>query len=100
MSKQLLTTAEVLVHFNLDLPLLLACDASPYGIGAVLLHQLPVGLECPIAFVSHSLTEVKCKYSQIEREAFACAFGVIKLHKYLQSVSHYRQTTSHSVSLQ
>lgn len=50
-SKQILTSAViglVLVHFILDLPLLLACDASSYCIGAVLSHQLPGGLEHPI----------------------------------------------------
>lgn len=82
-SKQLLTSAEVLVHFDPELPLLLACDASSYGIGAVLSHQLPDGSERPIAFVSRSLTEVERKYSQIEREALACVFGVTRFHKYL-----------------
>ena len=32
-AKTLSTSANVLVHFDPDLPLLLACDASSYGIG-------------------------------------------------------------------
>ena len=38
-AKKLLISANVLVHFDPELPLLLACDAPSYGIGAVLSHQ-------------------------------------------------------------
>ena len=72
-AKKLLTSADVLVHFDPDLPLLLACDASSYGIGAVLSHRMQDGSERPIAFVSRSLTEVERKYSQIERHWPACS---------------------------
>ena len=36
--KTKIASADVLTHFHPDLPLLLATDASPYGIGAVLSH--------------------------------------------------------------
>ena len=37
-AKSLLAEAPVLVHYDLELPLCLAGDASAYGIGAVLSH--------------------------------------------------------------
>ena len=40
-SKSLLTTDTLLVHFDPDLPLILMCDASSYGIGVVLAHRMP-----------------------------------------------------------
>ena len=39
----------VLTHFHPDLPLHVASDASPYGLGAVLSHSVPDGTEWPIA---------------------------------------------------
>ena len=36
----MLKSAEVLVHYNPVLPLVVACDASLYGVGAVLLHLM------------------------------------------------------------
>ena len=81
-SKKLLTSSGLLVHFDPDLPLLLACDASSYNIGTVLSHQMQDGTEHSIAFVSRSLTDVERKYSQIEREALACVYNVKKFHNY------------------
>ena len=39
--KKAVTSAPCLVHFNPDRPIILAVDASPYGVGAVMLHILP-----------------------------------------------------------
>ena len=38
-AKEALQSDALLVHFDLNKPLVLACDASPYGCGAVLSHQ-------------------------------------------------------------
>ena len=36
--KKLLKSSQLLVHFNSELPLILVCDTSPYGVGTVLSH--------------------------------------------------------------
>lgn len=82
-SKQLLTSSQILVHFDPKLPLIVACDASNYGIGAVLAHQFPDGSERPIGYVSRTLSAAEVNYSQIEKEGLACVFGVKKFHSYL-----------------
>jgi hypothetical protein len=78
-----LTSSEVLTHFNPSLQLQLACDASPYGVGAVLSHVLPSGEEKPITFASRTLNKAESNYAQLEREALRIVFGVRKFRQYL-----------------
>ena len=82
-SKKLLSSAKVLVHFDSTKEVTLACDASPYGIGAVLSHKMPDGSDRPIGFASHTLSSAEKKYSQLEKEGLSCIFGVKKFHTYL-----------------
>ena len=93
-SKELLTDDKCLVHFDSTLPLLLACDASQYGVGAVLAHRFPDGTERPIAFASRTLSNTEKKYSQVEKEGLACVFGVRKFHCYLYG-QHFSLITDH-----
>ena len=55
-ANNLLQSDSLSVHFDQDKPILLACDASPYDVGAVLSHQMPDGWERPIAYASRSLS--------------------------------------------
>ncbi|XP_064470186.1 uncharacterized protein K02A2.6-like [Ornithodoros turicata] len=82
-SKDLLTSARVLAHFDPKKPLVLVCDASPYGVGAVLAHRELSGEELPIAYASRSLMPAECNYSQLDKEALAVIFGVLRFHQYL-----------------
>ena len=82
-SKELLSSKSVLVHFDPSREILLACDASSYGIGADLSHKMPDGSEKPIAFASRTLSKAEKNYSQIEKEGLACVFGVKRFHTLL-----------------
>ena len=93
-SKKLLLSSQVLVHFNPSLDIQLACDASDYGLGAVLSHKMPDGSEKPIGFVSRTLSDTEKKYSQIEKEALACVVGVTRFHLYLWG-HHFTLQTDH-----
>jgi len=81
--KKVLSSDQVLVHFDPEKTLGLACDASNVGIGAVLFHRYPDGSERPIANVSKTLTTAERNYSQIHKEALAIIFGLRKFYQYL-----------------
>ena len=82
-SKKRLSSAEVLVHYDPTKEVTLACDASPYGIGAVLSHKMPDGSDRPIGFASRTLSSAEKGYAQLEKEGLSCVFGVKKFHTYL-----------------
>ena len=71
------------MHYDPNLPLRLAADASSYWLGVVLSHVLKDGTEHPIAYVSRTFSQSERNYAQIENEALALVFGVKKFYKYL-----------------
>ena len=93
-SKDLLLSSNLLVHFDPKKDVIVSCDASQYGIGAVLAHRMPDGSEKPIGFASRTLAPAEKKYSQIEKEGLACVFGVTKFHSYIYG-RHFTLVTDH-----
>ena len=81
--KEQLSSADVLIHCNPDLPLKLDCDASGYGVGAVLSHIFPTGVERTIVYASRTLTQSKKGYLQLVKEALSLTFGVKRFHQFL-----------------
>ena len=49
-SKELVTSDLVLTHYGPSLQLRVTCEASPYGLGAVLSHVVPDNSEKPLSF--------------------------------------------------
>ena len=81
--KEILCSDNVLAHFDPELPIVLTCDASQYGLGAVISHIMADGAERPIAFGSRTLSATERNYSQIDKEALGIVWGVKKFYYYL-----------------
>ena len=96
LAKEALQADSVLAHYDSTKPLLLACDASEYGVGTVLSHILDTGEEKPIAYASRTLNSAECHYSQLEREGLAIVFGVKKFHNYLYG-RHFTIESDHQL---
>ena len=80
---EMITSEQVLTHYDPSLPRRLARDASPVGIGAVLSHVMNDGTGRPTDFASRTLTKTEQVCTQIDKEALAIIWGVKKFHEYL-----------------
>ena len=81
--KTSLLSPQILAHFDDSKPIIMACDASPFGVGAILSHILPDGSEHPVAYASGSLSPAERNYSHLDKEALAIIFGIKKFHQYI-----------------
>jgi hypothetical protein len=78
-------TSECLRYFNPLWETEVICDASPVGLGAILVQTNPDDRNerYIVAFASKVLSKLEMKYSQVEREALALVYACKKFHIYL-----------------
>ena len=77
-----MTSSALLAHYDPSQPLVLSCDASQYGVDAVL-SQVCNGDEKAVAYASRFLTTAERNYSQLEKEGLALIYEVRKFHNHL-----------------
>ncbi|XP_049865049.1 uncharacterized protein K02A2.6-like [Pectinophora gossypiella] len=92
--KRLLSETIILTHYDGSRPMIVTCDASAHGLGAVLAQRDAEGRERPVACVSRALTPAELNYSQIQKEALAIVYAVKKFHQYLFA-RHFTLRTDH-----
>ena len=80
--KEDLAKSENLAGFDKDASTQVVTDASPVGLGAVLL-QTQKGETRVISYASRTLTDVERRYSQTEKEALALVWACEKFHMFL-----------------
>lgn len=81
--RKMLTSDDTLVHYDLKKKLILSCDASQYGLGAVLEHEMEDGSIRPIMFASRTMNAHERNYAQVDKEAAAIVFGLKKFHQFV-----------------
>ena len=69
--KKMICEDNMLVHYDINKPLKVFCDASPKGLGDCWVHAIPSGDKRLVAYASRSLSSGEQNYAQIEREALA-----------------------------
>jgi hypothetical protein len=60
-AKELMCSDDILIHYDPTLELVLSCDASQKGIGAMLSCILPGGIERSVTYISRVLSETEQK---------------------------------------
>lgn len=80
-----------LSHFDPKLKTRVVADASPVGLGAVLL-QFHEGTPKVVSYASKSLTDTEKRYAQTEKEALALVWAVERFQIYLFGVRFELET--------
>ena len=93
--KQLLTTAPILHNADYKKKFYLHCDASNFGIGAVLVQLSDDGAEMPVSFFSKKLNKSQRNYSVTEKECLAAMLAIKKYRCYLE-LQEFEIITDHS----
>lgn len=81
--KEIFSSDLAITHFDPKKKIIVAADASSYGMGAVLLHEMPDGSKRPVIHAASSFTKAEKNYPQVQREALALTFAVKKFHRYI-----------------
>lgn len=79
-------TREAMCYFDPKKRTRLHVDASPDGLAAVFMQYDPMDHDKKmnvVWYISHSLSDVERRYSQVEKEALAVVWACEKLHLYL-----------------
>ena len=76
-------TEEPLYTIDFSKPFNLFVDASAFMVAAALTQTDPKGNELPIAFSSAKLTHTQCRWSTVEKEAYAALFALRKYRNWL-----------------
>ncbi|KAJ8377065.1 hypothetical protein SKAU_G00076480 [Synaphobranchus kaupii] len=76
--KHLCTHHPVLKYFDVTKPVEIHCDASSFGLGAVLLQD-----NQPVAFSSRSMNDAETRYAQIEKEMLSIVHACTKFHHFI-----------------
>ena len=92
--KRVLADAPVLAYFDKEAHTSVVTDASPVGLGAVLIQEKN-GISRAVCYASRSLSDVERRYSQTEKEALGIVWGFERFNLYLQGLDTFDLITDH-----
>ena len=80
--KKCLSSSQTLGYFDLKYKTKVVADASPFGLGAILIQDQDDGPRV-ISYAARSLSDVESRYHQTEREALSLVWACEKFKPYL-----------------
>ncbi|XP_065312768.1 uncharacterized protein LOC135922294 [Gordionus sp. m RMFG-2023] len=87
-------TKDTIIPYSADIPVVISCDASEDGLGAVIAHRFLTGQEKPTAYALRTLSAAEKNYATIDREVSAIMFAIEKFHQYIFG-RHFILVTDH-----
>lgn len=91
--KKDLVNSTLLTNFDGESPLIVEVDASPTGVGCVLLQSKHGNMK-PVYFASKKLSDAEKNYAQIDREGLALVFALQRFRYFLLG-RHFVARTDH-----
>lgn len=73
--KELACSHQILPYCDPNKEFVVQCDASEFGLGAVLRQD-----NKPVSFTCRALTDAGIRYEQIDKELLAIAFSLERFH--------------------
>ena len=92
--KEQIASAPVLAYFDKEAHIQVIADASPVGLGAVLVQEKN-GESRAVCYASRTLSSVERRYSQTEKEALALVWACERFHLYLYGLAKFDLVTDH-----
>ena len=83
--KEAMSNTETLGFYDMKAKTKIVTDASPVGLGAVLI-QVKNNTPRVVYYASRSLSDVERRYSQTEKEALAIVWAVERFHPYIYGI--------------
>ena len=82
MLKEDMAGASILGYFDREAPTEVIADASPVGLGAVLVQKVDVEC-CAVCYGGRSLSDTERRYSQTEKEAVMLVWSCERFNLYI-----------------
>ena len=92
--KEDMAEASMLAYFDRGAPTEVIADASPVGLGAVLVQEVD-GERRAVCYASRSLSDTERRYSQTEKEALALVWSCERFNLYLCGLPEFDLVTDH-----
>lgn len=88
-----------MAHYDSNVQIVMACDASKHGLSAILSHKYQDGTEKPIAYASRTIPKKELSRTIFNKEAMAIVFGFKRFKDFIFGKEIILRTDNQSLKL-